>query len=167
MRRPVLAGLLLFATGTAVAQSCLDPGSENAERACFEAARECVSIKPDDERLACFDRAYAVESLTTPALADSESATPVELIATPEEYAQRSSGRATDDRIESTIVGITTNAHNIDFLRLDNGHIWRENEDSRVRFSMGSKVTIEEGMFGSFNLKMEGAPRAVKVRRVE
>ena len=110
---------------------------------------------------------YAVESVTCPAIADSKPAARVELTATPEEYAERNNGRITDNRIESTIVDTTTNAHNIDFLRLANGHVWRENEDTRVRFSTGRKVTIEEGMFGSFNLTMEGESRTVKVNRVE
>ena len=46
------------------------------------------------------------------------------------------------------------------------GQIWREVEDSNFRFREGRKVTISEGILGSFDLQMEGYNKIVKVRRV-
>ena len=157
--------LLSVVAVTARAADC-SKGTGDAQQ-CLDAARECASIESDAERLACFDGVYASDSMSERPVDDGEQRTPVELTASPEDFAGRSVERPRSERIETTIVGITTNAHNIDFLTLANGHTWRENEDSRVRFRTGSKVTIEEGMFGSFNLTMEGAPRPVKVKRVE
>lgn len=155
----------MVVTGAARAEVCTEAGTDDGARQCFDAARHCTSIASDAERLVCFDSVYAGQA-SIAATADDGTA-PVELSASPQEFAARADDRPRSARIESTIVGITTNAHDIDFLTLANGHTWRENEDSRVRFSTGRKVTIEEGMFGSFNLTMEGAPRSVKVKRVE
>lgn len=69
-------------------------------------------------------------------------------------------------RLEAVILDITTNSQNIDFLTLDNGQVWREIEDTRVRFKKGQPVTIEDGLFDSFNLQVPGVRRLIKVRRV-
>lgn len=166
MRLSLVCGGLLILFSGARADSCTDVVSIGDKSACFDAALRCKSIQSNSERLACFDGVYADGPVTSDA-ADSDSSAPSELSASPREFSDRHAAKTGSNRIEATIVSITTNAHDIDFLALDNGHIWRENEDSRVRFSAGRKVTIEEGMFGSFNLTMEGAPRAVKVKRVE
>lgn len=167
MRGAVYAGCLLVLSGNANAASCWQIESDVARLTCFDAARRCASIESDADRLACFDEAYAGDADNESPAAATHSPAPAELSASPEDYADRTAGRSGRERIEATIVGITTNAHDIDFLTLDNGHVWRENEDSRVRFGTGSRVTIEEGMFGSFNLTMDGAPRSVKVKRVK
>lgn len=167
MRGAVLAGLLLVATDAALADSCSTADLDDTRRSCFDSARQCALIKADNDRLDCFDRVFADTSAVTSAAADARGPVPVELTASPEEYAQRNAGSTRNNRIESTIVAITTNAHNIEFLKLENGHTWRENEDSRVRFRTGRKVTIEQGLFGAFNLTMQGAPRPVKVKRIE
>lgn len=165
MRRVTLFCLLSVVAVTVRAEDC-SKGTGGAQL-CLDAALKCASIESDAQRLACFDAVYASDSAMMRPVDDAERHAPVELTASPEDFAGRSVERPRSERIESTIVEITTNAHNIDFLTLANGHTWRENEDSRVRFRTGSKVTIEEGMFGSFNLTMEGAPRPVKVKRVE
>jgi hypothetical protein len=69
--------------------------------------------------------------------------------------------------IESKIVDVMSNAFKIDYLRLENGQIWREIENDKVRFKIGRTVRIEKGVLGSYNLRMEGVKRMVKVRRVD
>ena len=166
MRVAMFCVCLLAMTCGARAEPCPEVVEMEGKSACFDAGLRCRSIESDSARLACFDDVYDGESVD-PTVADTDSTVPVELAASPRDFADRRTERVRSNRIEATITGIATNAHGIDFLSLDNGHTWRENEDSRVRFSAGRKVTIEEGMFGSFNLTMEGAPRSVKVKRVE
>jgi hypothetical protein len=85
----------------------------------------------------------------------------------PEKFEKKKNLNAPGEYIEATIVEVITRAPKIDYIRLDNGHIWREIEDSRTRFKVGQKVKIEEGIFGSFNLTMKGTRKAVKVKRVK
>lgn len=166
MKRAVFVGCLLVLSIDARAADCRQLESDAARLSCFDAARHCASIDADADRLACFDAAHAGDADSATPAAATDTPPPVELSASPDDYAAGDAGRSAGARVEATIVGVTTNAHEIDFLALDNGHVWRENEDSRVRFATGRKVTIEEGLLGSFNLTMEGAPRPVKVKRV-
>ncbi len=88
------------------------------------------------------------------------------LTATPEEFAARKDDKPRHDVLEATIVEVSTNALKIDYFRLDNGSVWRETEDSRVRFAAGQRVTLQKGILGSTNLTVAGSDRAVKVKRV-
>jgi len=83
----------------------------------------------------------------------------------PQEFGKKEPLDAPREYIEATIVEIAESA-NIHYLRLDNGQVWREVEDSRMRFKEGRKVTITEGVLSSYDLQMEGYNKIVKVRRV-
>jgi len=83
----------------------------------------------------------------------------------PEEFGQQEPFDAPKEYIEATIVEIAKPGA-FSYLRLDNGQVWRETQYSRVRFKEGRKVTITEGILNSFDLKMEGYNKIVKVRRV-
>jgi hypothetical protein len=71
------------------------------------------------------------------------------------------------DYIEAKIVEVKRNSQKIDYIRLDNGHVWREYQDYRTRFKVGQTVVIEEGVLGSFNMKVEGVTKLIKVKRVK
>jgi transcription antitermination factor NusG len=99
---------------------------------------------------------------------DGKKTGAAEIYASPEEFAERkTSGVVEEEGLTATILEVTTNPRKIDYLWLDNGHVWRETENSRVRFKAGRKVRIEEGIFRSFNMTMEGTDKIVKVRRVK
>lgn len=68
--------------------------------------------------------------------------------------------------IRAEVVGVQTTGLGIDYLQLDNGQVWRELEDSRIRFREGDVVVITKGVLGSFNLSPEDSGRQVKVRRM-
>ncbi|MFT6436151.1 MAG: hypothetical protein ACJAVI_004208 [Candidatus Azotimanducaceae bacterium] len=69
--------------------------------------------------------------------------------------------------VEAVIVRVQTNAHRIDYLKLDNGQVWREVEDGRLRFKAGQKVRIEAGLLSSYKLKIVGKNLSVKVKRTQ
>ncbi len=177
----------------AFAEACVEIVDDQERLACFDATRVCATIQSNSGRLDCFDSAYS-DADSSKAQAEVR-AMPVEVPVEPdasvdhssqvqlsdndkkpesaenststEEFGKETRLDAPKEFIEATIVEVITNALKIDYLRLDNGHIWRENEDSRVRFKVGRKVTIEEGIFSSFNLTMEGTRKTVKVKRVK
>jgi len=194
MSRTTFFFLVAGFTNLAFADACIQIVDDGERLACFDATRACATIQSSSERLACFDSAYAdadsansrvevrdapVEVLAKPDASAVHSSQarisdndrkpePAEISASPEEFAktkQKTRGEP-EDILEATIVEVTKNALKIDFLWLDNGHVWRENEDNHVRFKVGQKVRIEEGILGSFNLTTEGSKRAVKVKRV-
>jgi hypothetical protein len=72
-----------------------------------------------------------------------------------------------EERLEATIAEVQRDRSGHHYLRLDNGQIWRENTPGRLRYQVGDRVTIERGALGSFDLRLEGARRSAKVRRLQ
>ena len=136
-------------------------------------AEVCADIQDDAKRLACYDtrdRAapgspeQAADAVDAPAIPSAESAP-----AAPEnsqDFGKRETPERDKLSIEATIAEVVT-AGDIDYLRLDNGQVWREVENNNMRFKVGRKVTITEGILNSYDLKMEGFNKIVKVRRTQ
>lgn len=141
-------------------------------------AQVCTDIEGDTERLACYD-AKKNEAYSTIPEVEQDHPTPAEATVrepdnragttiaadTPDEFGRKEPFDAPKEYIEASIVEIVTSG-NLDYLRLDNGQVWREVEDSHMRFKEGRKVTITEGILNSFDLKMEGYNKMVKVTRI-
>lgn len=145
-------------------------------------AQDCTDIENDAERLACYDANKEASSTIPKVLAapveqvplapaeasagdpDNRDGTTIAANA-PDEFGSTEPFDAAKEYIEASIVEIATGG-NIDYLRLDNGQVWREVEESHLRFKEGRKVTITEGIMGSYDLRMEGLKNVVKVRRV-
>ncbi len=193
MNRSILFLLVTCFSDLAIAEACIQFVDDEERLACFDATRACAAIQSNSGRLDCFDNAYldadssnaqakvrdmpvevpmepdaSVDPSSQVQLSDNDKKPEsAENSTSPEKFGKDAHLDAPEDYIEATIVEVTTNARKIDYLRLDNGHIWRENEDSRVRFKVGQKVKIEEGILGSFNLTMEGTRKTVKVKRIK
>ena len=162
--------ILILSTGIfnlAIAEVCTQITDDEQRLACFDETHACAAIGSDRGRLECFDSAYSQSGSSSILVGDDS----VPVVATPaassEEVSEKSALYARDEDIEATIVEVTTNALKIDYVSLDNGQVWRETEDSRARFKVGQKVGIQEGIFGSHNLTIEGSSKIVKVTRVK
>jgi hypothetical protein len=177
MYRPMILVLLAGVANIALAEPCTLLNDDETRLACFDAARECAQIESARDRLACFDDVYAVEEAVVdpkratagpePHSAASASNDAKTAGTNEEEFGKRSWGKdAPLDFIEATITEVRTNSYRISYLRLDNSQVWREIEDNRFRFKEGMKVTIMEGILGSFDMQVDGVKRNFKVRRI-
>lgn len=181
-------------SGPALAGVCTHIEDDAERLACFDAGVRCSSIDSDNDRLRCFDQVYdgvydgaesgIEQAVDTGLHADGDTAvgsvqsepdgpddaagntSTVAAASSPEDFGKREPSDV-QEYIEATIVEIRTTGLQIDYLRLDNGQVWREVDDSRIRFKEGRSVTITEGVLGSFDLQMEGYNRIAKVRRVK
>lgn len=143
-------------------------------------AQECAEIEDNAERLACYD-AENTSSVSVPDEASAPSppdttasqppegtsagsSTPV-AAPDPDSFGKEEPLDTSKEYIEATIVEIKKSGL-VYYLRLDNGQVWREVEDSTLRFREGRKVTITEGILNSFDLQMEGQNKIAKVRRI-
>ena len=183
----ILAGL----PGLALAQVCTDIEDDAERLACYDAKNEASSAVPEapaaqqvppaptqtpvpepdnDAGMTIAAEAPAGQQvppaptqtpLTEP---DNNAATTIAAEA-PEDFGRRESIDGPREYVEATIVEIATGGE-IDYLRLDNGQVWREVGDSHMRFKEGRKVTITEGFLSSYDLQMEGYSKIVKVKRV-
>ena len=155
-------------------------------------ANPCADIEDAAERLACYDREFAVEKNvdvpepTAPRPADPVAPTepmvtetvPVAPVpAAPEPAAPEPAAPSTDESfgrpsaaeaksITSVVVEKQTDGRGVDYFRLENGQVWKENRDYRVSINEGQTVRIEKGPFNSYNLKSDTINKLVKVRRV-
>lgn len=82
------------------------------------------------------------------------------------DFGKKKADTARVEYIEASIVEVKQDSQRIDYFRLDNGQVWRETEDFRVRFKIGQSVTIEKAVLGTYNVRMDGVNKLVKVKRV-
>jgi hypothetical protein len=126
----------------------------------------CPQITGDQERLACFDREYALLKQRKPAVAPApEPATAAvtrpaaEL--SPEQamgltpgkilQIQGSSSGTSLKELTARIQGVSTSTSGRGVFKLDNGQVWQQVEpDSKFEVRPGDTVRITKGALGSF-----------------
>ncbi len=172
--------------------ACRKHGSSSARLHCYDETLGAassqsnmptngVSIKPKEQTsevstiLVISDDIKSVRTPTSASASTSASESASESASTStgtiskdkeKDFGKRPPIKKGGDFIESRIVEVTQSARREDYFRLENGQVWREVEDARVRIKVGQMVKIEKGVMGSFNLKIEGVRKLVKVRRV-
>ncbi|MFP6809226.1 MAG: hypothetical protein VB957_18870 [Pseudomonadales bacterium] len=182
--------LSLSGISTVSGDECISIRDGSERLTCFDAVIACTKIMKTEARLACYDKAYTesaivsapVEPMNVETDADEspvivEHKVPVKIVEKQEEpaplkqdaeesFGKKESSKDPAKYIQSTIVDVMRNSHKIDYLRLENGQIWRENDDYRVRYKVGQSVRIEKGILGSYNLKIKGVKKLMKVKRI-
>jgi len=88
---------------------------------------------------------------------------------TAEEFGlERQAAEARLEQIESHIAGLFQGWEPKSKITLANGQVWQVADGSHAVYRLESPtVTIERGVFGTFLLKIEGANRKPKVKRVK
>jgi hypothetical protein len=133
--------------------ACADP----ARDALSEISR-CSAIADSAERLRCFDRA---------APRGKEALLPRE-----EDFGRPPPRPPEVPQVASTVRELSKTVRGRALFVLDNGQTWRqlEGDDTPVLEPPSGtpmKVTIARGLFGSYQLSIEGRNGFVRVRRVE
>ena len=113
---------------------------------------DCKRITKDAKRLACYDELFGREA-SNEAVARNPPTSPV-----------------TD--IETRLIGDFTGWSGRTVFTLDNGEVWQQTKNYISDYSPRSpipqpKVTITKGMFGAYNMRIEGIKRTVQVKRVQ
>ena len=83
--------------------------------------------------------------------------------------------QAAEESLDSISAGVTEYSYTLDkkfIVFLDNGQVWRQlqGDDEVARFSRvptDNKVTIDRGLMGSYNLKINDSEKTFKVTRVK
>lgn len=79
---------------------------------------------------------------------------------------QEATGSKEIDRIESFVTKIKPAADGKAIITLDNGQVWTQIDNSRLRLSSYDKVVIRRASLGSFMLNKDGSKTSMRVRRV-
>ena len=137
-------------------------------------------MNDDQERLACYDAAFRMDSSgeLPPSRPESTGEAPVEaeVGTTPGNSAVEEFGaeqvEERIDRLEARLVGDFTGWNGSTRFRLDNGQVWQQTKnyipDYEPREPISQpRVTISRGFMGSYNLRIEGVKRIVQVKRIK
>jgi hypothetical protein len=145
-----------------------------------EALAACVAIQDPTARLACFDRTVP-GFLAAPVPAPNASTTPVaparplptalerfgaERIPDDSPAKAAVSGPEGLDAITAKVTAVRESSSGRLSLTLDNGQVWTQSEAKALRVKAGDRVTIETGLFGSYNLSITGRNGLFKVNRL-
>ncbi|GAA6182937.1 MULTISPECIES: hypothetical protein [Alteromonadaceae] len=156
-----------------------------------EALKNCGQVQNSLKRLVCYDKIVnqlnryggLQDLMQVPAplpannqLAAQNSEQNIVLEAKPENAtkSQRNAefGRQaklpedTDDKIYATVVEVTKDGLKRAVFKLDNGHIWREQEATNFKVKVNEVIYIERGALGSYHLGKDSQNRRIRVKRI-
>ncbi len=155
----------------------------DAPREIVQEIARCADVAGAEERLRCFEavaaRAKAMLASPPPTAAAAASSNPEETFGLarppppatrPEEFGKPMPRPAELGSITATASEFARTARGKALFVLDNGQVWRQIDSDGTAVlaprATGFKVTIERGVFGSYNLTMEGSAGLIKVMRV-
>jgi len=148
-----------------------------------EAARACLKVSDDAQRLACFDR--EIGRLATPsapaaasAAAEAAAATkaaPPPAVASEAEFGVRGSAVARKqedeksqlDSLSARVTNVSTRPRGERVVTLDNDQVWVElKAESYFPVKAGDQVTIQAGTLNSYRMQLPSG-RSTHVRRLQ
>jgi hypothetical protein len=100
-----------------------------------------------------------VQLLTTDDIADQQQAN----------FGHENKQRTEDliNQIQATIIKIKKAPHGELIITLDNGQVWRQTDNTRLKFREDQMVIIKRGAFGSFFIGKENANKRIRAKRVK
>jgi hypothetical protein len=145
----MLASALLFAAAAVRAEGARDVLAEMAR---------CSAVTDSGERLRCYDRA-------APRAKDV-------LVPKPEDFGKAPPRPPEITQLSASVRDFSKTLRGRAVFVLDNGQTWRqlEGDDAQIHEPLPGtppKVMIVRGLFGSYNLTIEGRNGLVRVRRIE
>lgn len=135
----------------------------SAENDVPPAIRACMSISRNSERLACFDRAVKAVVNNGPAAATEPSRSREEVFGIPAQRSAAPPAREAPavkadvqpqelESISSTVKAMRTSSDGRILIELENGQVWRHEEERQLLLKPGDAVKIVRGSLKSFRI---------------
>lgn len=146
---------------------------DNAARlACYDALLPTAITAAEPAPAVAATPSAAVAPVATSTSTTTSTPTPAVAPLRPQTEAEfgmeRKAAEARLENIVSRIIGPFTGWQAKSKITLENGQVWQIVDGSSGSYSLDSPaVSIERGVFGTFFLKIEGANRTPKVKRVK
>lgn len=131
------------------------------------ALMRCRSVADNSARLACYDALVPAATLPTAGTA-LVSPPPAPAAATVATFGLEQQRDQQLKDISSRIVGDVDGWGPRTRFKLENGQVWQISDDSSAIYALKSpRVKISRAVFSGFEMEIEGAKRAPRVKRVE
>jgi ABC-type Fe3+-hydroxamate transport system substrate-binding protein len=154
-------------------------------QALSDAARACLKVADDTQRLACFDREIGrlvahggtAASAAPAAVASAPASARPANVPTADPSAdfgvkgsavarKQDEGKPQIDNLDATVTNVSTRPHGERVVTLDNGQVWVElSAAAYFPVKAGDKISIQAGSLNSYRLQLKG--RSTLVRRVQ
>jgi hypothetical protein len=150
-------------------------------QALSDAARACLKVTDDTQRLACFDREIGrlvarggPAASAAPAAAAAAPPANVPAADSAADFGVKGSvvARKQDeakpqiDSLDAKVTSVSTRPHGERVVTLDNGQVWVElSAAAYFPVKAGDQISIQSGSLNSFRLQLKG--RSTLVRRVQ
>lgn len=165
MNRLVLVLGLLFATNAVAASS----------NQLLNELQHCKAVTDSAKRLACFDAIQVPNKPEKMALsAKTEQLKQVEVEATsvkPRMLTKQEFGLKNiikePEYINLTVEKVKKNSYGEITVYLQEGQVWKQNDDRALRLRPNDKVIIKKGSFNSFNMMKAEGSRTMRVKRIK
>lgn len=165
--RLMLGVFSLFAAVSTFA-SCGSLQDDNQRLSCFDQLAQCQMVSDKDARLACYEQGGQNGLPAAAVVAVPSNEVDVKVAAVEAAFPPPSARDSVEEEppeIHSSIVALQKDARGYFYLTLANGHIWREKENVRNRYTEGDQVIISKGALNSNQLRMVDKGRMVRVER--
>jgi hypothetical protein len=156
--------------------------------------KDCIVIKDDNQRLACYDSLFLETpkakdnlqqvSIDTEQKVNTEQSDAIDKTEATGINPQPTSDKpqlntdlfgmehkaasTTPDSIESTAIGNFTSWKKNMKITLENGQVWKVTSSGSLYYKIDNpRVVIEKGALGSFYMGIEGINRRLKVKRIK
>lgn len=158
----------MIATTCALAGALLHLHAARAAEALPEPMRACITIKRDNERLACYDRVAASLEAGEDSVAASspENMFGAHTALTPKSQDPPQARREELQQITGKVISVSQAKGGLLELALDNDQVWRQQDDERTLIiQTGDSVTISRASLGTFRIT-DKRGRSARFRRV-
>lgn len=128
---------------------------------------ECAAITANDERLACFDRTYASQTIVLAERAEREEEQREEVFGFREDDATLER-QEEESALTVTVSEVLRGSRQSQVLLMDNGQLWREISGSTLRNRVrgGWEGTVTRHWSGAYEIRFEGRRGYLRVARI-
>jgi hypothetical protein len=152
MKQKIFLILTLLSAATFTAQAKIDT----------QALKACGTIKNDQNRLLCYDKAINGKAL-------NEKSSNTELTATADDFGleHKNLDEERVGEIKAVVISIKKAPYGKLIINLNNDQQWRQHDSERMLLKKGDKIVIRRGALNSFLLKKDGTNRSIRVKRTK
>lgn len=133
--------------------------------------KKCTVEQNTLKRLACFDAINQNLTLSPKTQIPSKQVvTPKQSIArnkSAQEFGleHKLNNKELADNIVANVLSIKKDPYKKFIITLDNNHVWKQSDSTRLKISVGDTVIVKRGAFGSFFMGKEGKNKRLRVKR--